>query len=120
MTLAATMRSDVSSVFLDTDEHAESVTYSPRGSSTTSTIKAIVERLATESMTDERGTSLRKMAFFHIADTTRPSEGDKLAVGGVTYRVDGITTDDGFGMLRVAAIEMTPQTATVNITRRTA
>ena len=106
MTLASTMRADVTSVFLKTDDFAESITYRPKGRPAR-TIKAVIAReegLALQDFAD--GSASVRQAVLSIADdetngVADPSVDDEVQFDGALWKVSGKPDDDGFGMLRV-------------------
>lgn len=83
MTLRDTLTDDASSVFLNTDEFAESVTYKPRGSVTTRPIRAVVEREQLATVNEDGGETVAPMFIVHVAnDSTLGISSDELDTGG--------------------------------------
>lgn len=82
------MADDVTSVFLNTDEFAESVTYYPRQQGTTTTraprsISAVVFRESIQSVEENGGEVLLPMWEVHVANnSTTGITGAELDIGG--------------------------------------
>jgi len=88
MTLREAIENDAQSVFLNTDEFAETVTYYPRifsgGDSRTSrSIKAVVFRESMVNVTEDGGTTLLPMFEVHVKnDATLGISSTELDTGG--------------------------------------
>ena len=112
MTLKAVIQSDVVDVLLNTDDFAESVTYTPVGG-VASTFSAIVthEPLVMGSWTDGEGELHRAMVFVDDANVAAPARGDSISitVGGTayTYKVD--TWAGTLGGWRLASTRISEQ-----------
>lgn len=104
MTLREQMESDVSSVFLNTDEHAETVTYTPKNG-TARSVTVIIDEDG--SLTDLDGNRIGKNVAQVFAERSEsgiptPALGDTIALtrNGISFLLSyaGIFTDaDEFG-----------------------
>lgn len=94
MTLKTTIASDVADVFLDTDEFAVSVTYTPTGGAG-SAINAIVSNILEELVDFEDGAQklFTGSAWIDTADVSSPARGDTITISSVAYRVENVATD---------------------------
>ena len=99
MTLKAQMSSDVANVVLQTDEHAETATYTPRNGTPVS-CAVVCERdgdLTPTTSDMERTAPVMARIFCATADVASPKLGDVFAIGDETWKVSGRPSRDGFG-----------------------
>ena len=83
MTLRESIASDASTIFLQTDDFAESVSYYPRGSSTGRSIRAVVVRDSIQEMTQNDSLVDLPMFEVHVAnDSSIGISGTELNTGG--------------------------------------
>jgi hypothetical protein len=111
MTLAALMDSDVTDVFLNADEHAETITYKPDNNDPQS-IKAIVDRLASLSpVAVADGLRISEEIEVTIASDISNGidvvgDGDYVIVDGKQYKfVERM--EHGYGIHRLRFVEIT-------------
>ncbi len=111
MTLASQMQTDVSSVFLDTEEHAEAASYTPSGGVATD-ITIIVEREIYEQpqFGDDGKTRVKSLTFLcAVADyPTVTIHEDTITARGATFKVVAMLDSDS-SMRRMqaeSAVEM--------------
>lgn len=102
-TLDDMMEEDIAAVFLDTDEHAEAISYTPVGGVLRS-ISAIVEfdeQILTSDFSDGRGAAKTARLFIAHNDTdgvASPVEGDAVTLAdSSTWKVKGQPDSDNFG-----------------------
>lgn len=113
MTLAEQMESAALEIFLQTDEMAETISYTPSGSSSRN-IPAIVERGEDiDTQETDRGLMVTKTASLHISDDATqgvpsPTNEDTLVIDGVTYRVTGRPEPPFAGIQVITARSATP------------
>ena len=113
MTLAEQMESAALEIFLQTDEMAESISYTPAGGSAR-TIPAIVERGEdTDQHENDRGLMVTKTATLHISDDATqgvpsPTVEDTLEIDGIMYRVTGRPEPPFAGIQTITARSATP------------
>ena len=102
MTLKSQITSDVTTIFLNTREFAESVTYTP-SDGTALTITAVVERETFDENFGGDGRHLTKMAFVHVAaaDVASPSINDVFTFDSLDWKVSAIPDPPEFGMTRI-------------------
>lgn len=115
MSLREQMQDDVFDVFLQEDEHAEEITYTPAGESAR-TLLAIVrrdEQSAANPFPDGRHRVRHARIQISTEDTAgvaAPREGDvvTLAIEGGTadFRVTGTPLVDGYGMQSIELIRV--------------
>ena len=89
MTLKTQMTDDLDSVFFNTDEHAETITYNGAD------IKAIVDY---EENPDEQAGAALAQAVIEIraSDVADPTYRDTVVIGSVTWHVRRVLGGDGF------------------------
>jgi hypothetical protein len=107
MTLASQIVSDVPTVFLNTDDFAETVTYYPRGRAKLSIAADVRRREDTRVTGFDDGRSKKKEATIHIQSSAVDSAiGDRITFDGVTWEVVG-RSQRGGGMqtLELASVE---------------
>jgi hypothetical protein len=103
LTLADVMRSDVDDVFLDSEEHAETVAFHPVGRAPIEDILAVVELTETGMIIQGetgRFVELRGTVFLSsvaIGATNQVSAGDGLDIRGKRWNVER-AEPDGFGL----------------------
>lgn len=90
MTLAAQMLTDVADVFLSSDEHAETVTRTPRGGGSTNDFLAVVDVLETELDQKEGKQEIRKASMMFASDKTLNID-DTITYGGVVLMVKTVS-----------------------------
>lgn len=90
MTLASQMLDDVSGVFLNTDEHAETVTRTPRAGGSTTSFTAIVDVLET-TLDEKSGKQEIRRATMLCASSVTVAIEDTIAVGGVNLMVKSVS-----------------------------
>lgn len=99
MTLAAQMAADCTDLVLNTDEHAESCTYTAKGSAPAA-IAAIFERdqdIGFSIQESGRSEPATARVFCSTAAVPDPQRGDDLAVGDELWKIDRRLSRDGFG-----------------------
>jgi len=103
VTLAALMQADVEAVLLNTDEHAESVTYTPKDG-TPRTISIVI--LPDQGGLRQEANHLidrRMIRIFASTDGTSginsPANGDTITRGGVVYSVEDIEPEVAGGRM---------------------
>ncbi len=82
MTLADQMRDDVADVFLNIEEHAETVTRTPRGGGDPTSFPAIVDVLET-TLDEKEGKQEIRRATMQCASSVTVNIEDVITVGGV-------------------------------------
>lgn len=109
MTLHTIMDTDVDTVFLNTDDHAKSVTYIPMSTNTPETIKAIfdpIEQFGVIAM--EHGRFIPKQGKMYVDSSvvTNPQLGDQIILAnGDCYRVEkGHQDEEGMTILDVVQV----------------
>ena len=90
MTLREQMEDDVEAVFLNEDEHAETVTRTPRGGGSTNDFLAIVDVLETELDAKEGKQEIRKATMLFASDETVNVD-DTITYGGVVLMVKTVS-----------------------------
>lgn len=90
MTLREQMADDVTDVFLNEDEHAETVTRTPRGGGSTTSFVAVVDVLETELDTKEGKQEIRKASMLFASDKAVNVE-DTITVDGVALVVKSVS-----------------------------
>ena len=94
---------DARSVILDTDMHAEQVTYTPSGGSG-STIEAVVMRQETiglQTYEDGAMQTIRRVLYCSSGDVSDIKKGDTFTIGGDVFYVSASPDSDGFGWVTV-------------------
>lgn len=113
MTLADQMQDAALEIFLQTDEHAETIAYTPAGGSVRN-IPAIVDRGEDIDVREtDRGLMVTKTATLHLSDDATqgvpsPTTEDTLVIDGVTYRVTGRPEGPFAGIQVITARSATP------------
>lgn len=103
MTLKDVISDDIAAVFLDTDEHGETIRYTPAGlpERTIVGILDFDEQILTTSFNDGRGCERTARLFIAHRDSdgvAMPAEGDLVVVAdGSRWRVQGKPEADNFG-----------------------
>ena len=105
MTLKNQMATDATSVFLNLDEFAEEITYSPDGGDA-KTISAIVQREEIDREAQHDGTQIIHRATAHIAtDATAgvasPSLDDTVTLDSATWGIERIEPANADGMVTI-------------------
>lgn len=100
MTLAEQIVSDATSVFLNTDDFAESVTLL-RSDSSVETVTAIADVFPQE--WNEFDKVWEQRGFVEVLSTTPAERADKWEVGGVVFKVEKLGADRR-GMRRIDLI----------------
>ena len=107
------MSADVGTVFLSTDEHAETISYTPVGGSATSYPAIVFREEDVDAMPFSDG-MIRKTAVRIMLGTSGSygpatvTEGDSVTLDSEAYKVVGRPDRDGFGMqtLKLTRIEV--------------
>ena len=103
MTLGDQFATDVANVFINTDEFAETITYTPTGEAGVS-VTAVVERLEGQSQDYVDGDAATYQAMVHVsvASVASPAVGDTVTFDGLDWAVVGMLPGDaGLHTLRV-------------------
>lgn len=106
MSLASLIAADVSDVFLDTDEHAASVTRYPAGDTTSpATVTAIwcEDELATDSKT--RGRDIVRMGSLRVDDAQATDPKDRWLIDSETWETIAVGKEEGMKKLRLQRVE---------------
>lgn len=90
MTLASQMLTDVDDVFLNADEHAETVVRTPRAGGSTTSFLAIVDVLETE-LDEKTGKQEIRKASMQFASDKIVNVEDTITVGGVDLTVKTVS-----------------------------
>jgi len=102
MTLKADILTDLDDVFFDSDEFAESVTYTPKGGAA-STITAIVIKDSPFQEPYVRGEETARCEIeVKASDVASPQYGDTFTIDSVVWEFDpsrGVIRDDGYTLL---------------------
>lgn len=111
MTLKTQMADDAPAVFLNTDEFAETVTYTPSGGSGRS-IKAIVELNVASIVTSQDGQTHADRATLYASRNAStgipsPSHDDQFTISGNTWKVVDIPAQDD-AMVALDIIKLAP------------
>lgn len=92
MTLKDSMRSDMTSVFLNTDEFSELITYKPRGGGSRQ-IKAIIDREPRAVYASTESVILSTFRIMVRNSCTLGITGDEIDTGGDVIRLKADTSD---------------------------
>jgi len=96
MTLKEQMSADVSAVFLNTNEFAQAVTYTPSGGGGSS-INAVFDESADPSYEEDGKIKIRRGTLvISIADVSAPAHGDAVTVSSEAWEVLSITWKDAY------------------------
>lgn len=110
MTLKTQMNDDVSTVFLNTDDFAEAITYTADGESPTS-INAVVERnedTALDAFDTEHRQEQRISITVSTTDVSSFSRDDTFTIDSDLWLVDGRSQPNEFGMMTIELIRDQP------------
>lgn len=89
--------SDLTDVFLNTADFAESVTYTPVSGSP-STLDAVFEPYSGSIQRDEHLSTVQS-ARLHLANTISPAIGDTFTIDGLVWNFHGIESSDASGLV---------------------
>lgn len=107
MTLRDSIESDALTVFLQTDDFAETVQYWPRGALTARTIKAVVIRESIQTLSENNSETVLPMFEVHVAnDATNGISSTELDCGGDQI---AIPPRDGYAASRRAVYRLVTQ-----------
>jgi hypothetical protein len=95
MTLKTQIASDVSTLFFNADDFAQSGVYNFHGSTTSKAISLILDKNMKLSAT-EYGAAAMATVWVKNSDIAAPAIYDTILTGGVTYRVLSLVQGDGY------------------------
>lgn len=110
MTLKQQMQDDVSTVFLDTDDFAESIRYTPDGGVAT-TINAVVDRRENKALTPfEVEIKQEKLISIEVAttDVSSLSIKDTFTIDSLVWLIEGSPQQDSVGLMTIELIRVQP------------
>lgn len=107
MTLSSLISSDVSSVFLNTGEFAETVTRYARGSASSQTSLTAVVSLEQPDFESSRGRGFEIRGAAMFASTVTLNQADALIVRGERYEVRTVKPA-AFGIIEVTLVRYVP------------
>lgn len=109
MTLRTQMQADVSAVFLNTDEHAETVSYTPSGGSARNIPAVIEDEMSADIRFGEDGKGIPKSAtlYVDIDDTVGVDDptvdADTFTFRSTVWKLKEVERQDGMWRLVVAS-----------------
>ncbi len=110
MTFKTQQAADISNVFLNSDEFAETVTYHPDGGANKDILAVVGEPLTDTEETEGGGRTLTRRVEVRIsADATAgidaPTYKDEITIRSLKWSVRGFTDEDGMWMLECVRAE---------------
>ena len=110
MTLKQQINDDVVTVFLNTDEFAETISYTPKDGVATSIIAVVIRKEDRAFTVFESETSQEQRITIEVSTAEVPNliRGDKFTIDSTDYGVDSRPEQDGFGMMTVELIRIQP------------
>jgi len=100
MTLKTLIESQATTVFLNTNEFANSVIQRPKGvAADATTVTAVVEHLPTENVT-ERGHGFSRRAILHLAESVAVDDRDRWSINNQWWETERVDEPEG-GLRRV-------------------
>ena len=111
MTLADQIDADVADVFLNTNEHAESVTHRPLGNASNDASVAALIWMDEPEIQNTNGRATVQRGYLDVSSTLSLNESDRWEIRGRWYDTETVSTPDT-GMVRVAVVERRADTVT--------